>query len=74
MRKEGSEEERGILMMVEEKFGPVWTANGHLLGESERRLCLFLKWRSGSLSNNIPILLMGKLSSRESKVVPKDRQ
>lgn len=75
MRKKESEEEKVLLMMVDKQF---WPQSGQKMGSSwgkvgEDSAC-FLKWRSGPFSNKTPILLMGKLRSRESKAGPKDKQ
>ena len=63
------------MTMVEKRF---WPQSGQKMGSSRGKVgegsACFLRWKSGPLSNNTPIVLMGKLRSRESKAVPKDRQ
>lgn len=66
-------EERVILMIVETKF---WPHSGQKMVSSCREVgqdsACFPRWRFDLLSNNMPILLIGKLRSRENKAASKD--
>ena len=69
-RVERKVEERVVLMMVEKRlWDTVWTENGQLLVKVGQGLACLLRWRYEHLANNTPILLMGKLRSRERKAV-----